>query len=171
MAEFFVIEGDVTAAPSDLLLLKYARDFYGADKLVAERLVASNRYKAKAMRPEPGDFVIVDSSGVIAPRQVMFLGTPELPAFNYDEMYVFARTALLNIKKLGLAVRDITTTVHGSNCGFDAETSLENLVRGFRDELARSKSSTVQSITFLTLESREFRKLNAKLLDIASEFE
>jgi hypothetical protein len=171
MAEFFAIEGNVIAAPSDLLLLKYAQNSYGADGMVSERLIAGRRCRAQDIQPEPGKCVLIDTYGTIAPKQVMFMGTPNLHAFDYDEMYVFARTAILNIKQLGLPVRDITTTIHGINCGYDAELSLENLVRGFRDELTRFESSTIESITFLTLDLRELRSLAAKLLTLNSAIE
>ena len=39
MTEFAVQEGDVTTVPSDLLLLKHAENFYGADEAVAMCLV------------------------------------------------------------------------------------------------------------------------------------
>ena len=170
-ADYFVLQGDVVQTPSDLLLLKYAQKFHGADEGVAKILVAARCCKKAGIRPLPGDFALVGSRGAVFPKQIMFMGTPVLHEFTYDEMYLFARRAVLSVHRLEMDVHDITTTVHGVNCGRDGNIALEYLVRGFRDELARTELSPINSITFLTLDSNEAKTLNSTLASIQREEE
>lgn len=158
MTEFIVQQGDVLEVPSDLLLLKHAQSFYGADLAVADRLLSQGLCTEKGIRPKPGKFVVVDTKGSIAPRRVMFLGTPPLSGFAYDEMQVFARSAIEKLAELGLPVRTISTTVHGAGYGLDGGESLQRLVLGFREGLS-SYDGPVERITFLTLDDRAERML------------
>lgn len=167
MAEFGVKEGDVMEESSDLLLLKFAQRFYGADEAVASRLVSARVCKADDLHLPPGEFVIVETKGVIAPMRVMFLGTPPLRNFTYDEMEVFACRAVEKIADLGLPVEMLTTTVHGTGYGLDGGESLQRLVAGFQEGLSRYKHTRVQRITFLTLGKRDERMLSTALAGIA----
>lgn len=144
--------------PSDLLLLKHAQSFYGADRAVADRLLSEGLCTEKGIRPKPGKFVVVDTKGSIAPRRVMFLGTLPLSGFTYDEMQVFARSAIEHLAELGLPVRTISTTVHGTGYGLDEGESLQRLVLGFREGLSRY-DSPVEKIIFVTLGDRAERML------------
>jgi len=166
MTEFAVKEGDVTEVPSDLLLLKYAQNFYGADAAVASRLVAARVCADAEIRPAPGDFVVIDTQGALAPRRVLFLGTPPLRSFNYNEMEVFARRAIEKIADLGLPVQVLTTTVHGTGYGLDGGEALQRLVRGFREGLSRHRATAIQEIIFLTLGERAERMLSAALGEV-----
>jgi hypothetical protein len=149
-----------------LLLLKYAQDFYGADAAVASRLVAARVCADAEIRPTPGDFVVIDTQGALAPRRVLFLGTPPLRSFNYNEMEVFARRAIEKIADLGLPVQVLTTTVHGTGYGLDGGEALQRLVRGFREGLSRHRATAIQEIIFLTLGEREERMLSAALGEV-----
>src|SRR6185503_8187981 len=153
MAEFVVQLGDVVDVPSDLLLLKYAQNFYGADAAVARRLLSRGLCSEREITPKPGDFVIVEAKGSIASTSVMFLGTPPLASFTYEGMQEFARLAIGKIADRGLPVRTLTTTVHGTGYGLDGGESLQRLVSGFRDGLS-SYNSPVERIIFVTLGER-----------------
>ncbi|MBI3797426.1 MAG: hypothetical protein HY268_10740 [Deltaproteobacteria bacterium] len=168
MTEFAVQEGDVVEVPSDLLLLKYAQSFYGADKAVASRLISADLCTEAELRPPPGDFVVIETKGSIAPKRVLFLGTPPLRSFSYNEMEVFARRAVEKIVDLGLPVQVLTTTIHGTGYGLDGGEALQRLVQGFRAGLSKHKLRTIQRITFLTLGKRAERMLNTALKAIAT---
>jgi hypothetical protein len=169
VTEFIVQAGDVTEVPSDLLLLKFAQNFYGADQTVASRLVADGVCRQAELRRAPGDFVCLETNATIAPQRVMFLGAPPLRSFNYGEMEVFARRAIEIVADLDLPVRTVTTTVHGTGYGLDGGESLERLVRGFRTGLANHPSVRIETITFLTLRQREERMLSAALESVAAD--
>lgn len=172
MTQFFVQRGDVRNVPADLLLLKHAQGFFGADKAVADRLLFKRVCNAADISPPQGDFAIVNTKKAIAPKRVLFLGTPPLASLSYDEMYVFAFRAMGTLSELGLAVQTITTTIHGVGYGLDGGEALQRLVQGFQDGQQRHNVSSIEKITFLTLEERTERVLQAvlaKLVDPQSE--
>ena len=162
MTEFIVRQGDVVEEPSDLLLLKYARRFYGADHAVAKRLISGGRFKFEDLQPAAGDCVIVQPEGIISPKCVLFMGTPPLGQFLYDEMEEFAQAAIKSIADSGLQVGTLTTTVHGTGYGLDGGESLQRLVIGFAAGMAKYDVS-IEQIVFLAREARECRMLTSVL--------
>jgi hypothetical protein len=167
MIRFAVQRGNVTEVQSDLLLLKHAQSFYGADRAVAARLVERGICTEADLRPAPGHFVVLETKGCIAPTMVLFLGTPPLRSFTYAEMQAFARRAIEKIADLRLGVGSITTTVHGSGYGLDGGEALQRLVRGFREGISDQPATAIERITFLTLEEREERILSGALKAMA----
>ena len=83
-------------------------------------------------------------------------------------MEVFARRAVEKIADLGLAVRVLTTTVHGTGYGLDGGEALQRLVQGFREGLSIHKLTAIERITFLTLGERSERMLSTALAAIAT---
>lgn len=167
MTRFTVKEGNVLDESSDLLLLKYAQSFYGADKAVAAKLISSRLCSIEDIQPPPGDFVIIETNGVIPPKNVMFLGTPPLRSFNYSEMEEFARRAAEKIADLDLPVKTLTTTIHGTGYGLDGGEALQRLVHGFRQGLYEQELGEIERITFLTLGKRSERMLRKALMAIS----
>jgi hypothetical protein len=167
LTEFLVQRGNVTEIPSDLLLLKHAQAFYGADRAVSSCLVSAHVCRAEDLRPPPGEFRIVETNGSIAPSRVMFVGTPPLHDFTYDRMESFARTSVEILAEFALPVRVITTTVHGTGYGLDSGESLQRLVHGFREGLAAWKASTIERIVFVTLDERQERILASVLSSLS----
>ena len=168
MAEFSIKVGDVMEEPSDLLLLKYAQASYGVDSAVKSRLISAGLSVEDDLRPSPGDFVVIETKGTIAPKRVMFLGTPHLQGFDYDEMEMFTCRAIEKIADLGLTVNILTTTIHGTGYGLDGGEALQRLIQGFWNGLSKPKPRAIERITFLTLEKREERMLSSVLRGIAT---
>lgn len=164
--EYQVCLADVTKEPSDLLLLKHAQAFYGADKAVASALISSRLCQEKDLKLKPGDYAIIETKGLIAPARVMFLGTPGLSAFSYDEMQYFARRAVEVLAKLALPLNVVTTTVHGSGYGLDGGESLQRLIRGFEEGFSEAPSAIIRKIVFVTLGERAKRTLASVLADM-----
>jgi hypothetical protein len=162
-SEFSVKQDDITKVGADLLLLKHAKAFHGADMAIANLLCSAGVCAEKDIRPRPDDFVIVETKKVIAPARVMFLGTPGLGDFNYGRMRHFASRAMEVLAVEGVPARTITTTVHGVNYGLDASESLQNLVRGFQDGLARYPNCQVERISFVEKRERTARMLVSAL--------
>ena len=168
MVEFRVKAADVTEESSDLLLLKFAQNFYGADRAVASRLVSARVCREAEIQPRPGEFSMIETRGCIAPARVMFLGTPPLHSFLYNEMEIFACRAVEKIADVRLPVELLTTTVHGTGYGLDGGEALQRLVAGFQEGLSRHELTRLRLITFLTLDNRAERMLSTALADIAS---
>jgi hypothetical protein len=161
--EYQVKLADVTKEPSDLLLLKHAQAFYGADKVVASALISAGICKEPELHLEPGHYAVFETKGVIAPARVMFLGTPQLYSFTYEEMQRFARRAVEVIAQERIPAVVMTTTVHGTGYGLDGGESLQRLVRGFEAGLAAAPSAGLGKVIFATLGEREVRTLSAIL--------
>src|SRR4051812_80425 len=115
--EFRLQQGDALRVPSDVLLLKYARSFYGADGAVANVLVDRGICEQSHLRPAEWKGALVESRGVVASPQVLFLGTPRLGRFQYEEMRRFARLAIEIVEDRVPKATVITTTIHGAGYG------------------------------------------------------
>jgi len=111
LPEFRVEHDDVLKVPSDLLLLKYAQSFYGADGRVASVLEKSGARLLRDLHPSPDEFVIVETRGAIAASRVMFLGTPPLNVFSYAQMRHFAARSISTSRHTAAS-----TTERSSNC-------------------------------------------------------
>lgn len=123
LPEFLVELADVTEVASDLLLLKHAQAFHGADRAVASVLVAKELCQEGQLRVAPGAFEVVETCGAIASARVMFLGTAPLYSFGYDEMRQFAFRSVAAVKTLATPIRVLTTTVHDAGYGLDSVES------------------------------------------------
>lgn len=165
MAVHYSVElGDVTKVRSDLLILKYAQNFYGADGTVAEILDERGICPAKKIHPQPGWNVTVDTHGVMAPSRVMFVGAPGLREFKYKEIRQFARQAIEAAAKLAPAVRTVTCTVHGAGYGLDIEEALHSMMFGFQLGLAEHAGrSSIERVTFVEMHARRASTLETAL--------
>jgi hypothetical protein len=159
---FSVQLGDVMKVKSDLLVLKYAQNFYGADEIVAGILDERGICPTAKIHPEPGANLTVETRGLIAPSRVMFLGAPRLRAFRYKEIRDFARQGIEAAAKMTPAVKSITCTVHGAGYGLDIEESLHSMMFGFQLALAQHRDS-IESITFVEMHPRRASILETAL--------
>lgn len=155
---------DVADVESDMLLLKYAQKHYGADEQIAN-LLHSRGVSIPETMPAPGDYRIVETNGCIAPRAVMFLGTPPPYAFDYLSINEFARRASEILIAEGLPVTHVTTTIHGVGFGLDPCESLEQLVLGIVTEAASGNLGTLQNVTIIDRSRQRYELLSRYLRD------
>jgi hypothetical protein len=128
-----VIQGDVLVVDADVLALKYAQDFYGVDKLVADRLQGSG---TRNITPRVGGYRIVSSDGTIAAKRVLFVGVPALYEFGYREIREFSTKVLSSLAGEASATRVIGLTLHGAGYGLDETECFLSEVAGIADALA-----------------------------------
>jgi hypothetical protein len=163
--EYSVELGDVRRVAADLLVLKYAQRFYGADELVADILASRGVCALERLQPAPGKTVVVETRGAIAAARVMFIGVPSLREFRYAEMRAFARHAMEEAARLTPAPRSIASTVHGAGYGLDVEESLQAMVFGF--QLAASAGAgALSKITFVEQQPRRVDLLRTALREL-----
>ena len=79
-----VVNGDIVEFKSDVLVLKYAQEFYGADAAVAFTL-ADNKLDLIKFQPKIDEFSFVDGNSKIGSNHVLFLGVTTLWYFGYRE--------------------------------------------------------------------------------------
>jgi hypothetical protein len=164
--EIVVQCADVARVPSDLLLLKHAQAFYGADQAIAARLEERGVCRESQLSAAPGKHVLVESAKAIAPARTLFLGTVGLREFGYREMRHFARRAIEVIGADKLPVRTLTTTVHGAGYGLDVAESLRSLIFGFQQGLAATPLPQLEKIIFVERNARRCELLQELLKDV-----
>lgn len=128
-----VIPGDALVVDADVLALKYAQDFYGVDKQVADRL---QQARARSITPRVGGYRIVSSEGAIAARSVLFVGVPALYDFGYREIREFSIKALSSLAGEASTTRVLALTLHGAGYGLDETECFLSEVAGLADAIA-----------------------------------
>lgn len=154
---------DVASISADLLLLKHAQNFYGADQAVAARLSERGICTEADMAPANGEHVLLETGRAIAAKRTLFLGTQRLREFRYQQMTQFARRAIKIIGANHLPVRTLTTTVHGAGYGLDVAESLRALLFGFQQGLATTPLPHLEKIIFAERNSRRCEQLQTLL--------
>lgn len=158
-----VVKDDIATVPGDVLLLKYAQRFYGADEAVALRLIHAGVCAEKDLTPVPGDFRMLATAGCIEPRRALFVGTLRLGDFRYPQMRQFARQAIEILASQPTPVSTLVTTVHGAGYGLDIEESLRSLLFGFQQGLTTHPLVGLQRIVFVERNARRFDVLQRAL--------
>ena len=95
-----VVHGDVSEREADLLILKIAGEFHGADAAVAQRLKF-------AQTVQDGEFRLV-KGGRVGADNVAFLGVGPLQTFRYGEIRTFGQRALRIARGLGFSIKKST---------------------------------------------------------------
>jgi len=157
--------GDITRVPSDVLLLKFARHFYGSDGAVAEALIRGGVCAEDDVRPEVWEPTFIETAGIIAPKRVLFLGTPGLRQLSYPQIHRFAAQAIRELADFPgqEAITTMTTTIHGAGYGLDIEESLNAQVAGFEEALSKTPGIGLKTIKFVEKNARRAEILTKAL--------
>jgi hypothetical protein len=132
--DVLVIHGDVQSVGSDLLVLKNANGFHGADEVVAEILGLPHPV-------EKGRVSVISSLGPLKPKQVAFVGVGPLSQFRYDGIREFARRAIRLVGETQLVgnVDTLSLTSHGAGYGLDEGEAFRALLAGLNEEVVQSR--------------------------------
>lgn len=126
---------DIVNLACDVVVLKYAQAFYGADSAVASRI---NDDHTLDISPRPGQYTLLPSRGKIAARQVLFVGVPQLYQLDYGEIREFASRAMQILARNMPSAKHIAMTIHGAGYGLDETecflAQLAGLSDAFRTE-------------------------------------
>ncbi|MFY0567665.1 hypothetical protein ACN28E_28090 [Archangium lansingense] len=154
--------GDITATRADVVLLKHAQSFYGADQAVANRLEGVGVSMARLSVPV-GSHAFVDTNGAIAAPLALFLGTVRLGHFGYHEIRQFADRALKALESRP-GIRHIACTIHGPNYGLDEDEAALALVGGLVESFMRGAGPEgLERITVVELHQRRAERLRRAL--------
>ena len=129
-----VVNVDVREIDVDVIVLKYAQAFYGADAAVAQRLELN--VVSSTIGPTPGQHVIFDSAGAVRGRKVLFIGVPPLNVFSYQDVRKLSSDALRILAKEAPSITSVAFTIHGPGFGLDEVECVEEQLQGFRDALS-----------------------------------
>ncbi|MFN8527921.1 MAG: hypothetical protein U0670_04855 [Anaerolineae bacterium] len=154
---------DVMSYEADVLALKYAGTFFGADRAVAERLVQTGKAKDVNELRVRSTVTIVESQGAIAARQVMFVYAPRPREFSYDSVRKLAVNTLYQLKyskSITPNPRSMVTTIHGSGFGLDELEIITSQVAGYLEAFRNSEfPESLETIVIVDLDPRRVERL------------
>jgi hypothetical protein len=116
----------------DVLVLKHAQGFYGADGVVASRLSVTQPGLMGLSLP-PDKYKLVSTEGVISAERALFLGVVQLYRFDYGQIRSFARYALKILQKEQPHVGTVAMTMHGIGYGLDEQEAFLAQLAGIQD--------------------------------------
>jgi len=126
--------GDALTFNADVLALKYAQALYGVDEAVAG-LLFSDDDDLTSLLPKVSGFRLLSSRGVIAAKNVLFVGVKPLRQFEYQEIREFGRKVLISLAGAAPDTIDLCLTIHGSGYGLDETEAFESEVAGLLDAI------------------------------------
>ena len=99
MRNNIVVEcADVLDFSCDVLVLKHAQEFYGADLVVAGAL-GYLPDRLSFISPDPGQFVLLQSDGRIVAENILYVGVSNLSKFDYEKIRKFTRLSMSIIQQ------------------------------------------------------------------------
>ncbi len=165
-----MVQGDVLEFSADVLALKYAQHFYGADEAVSSRLIASGADPA-ALQPQPWEYVFFDSKGQIPSRHVLWVGVPRLLQFDYNEIERFAFEAIKTTRVECPQAQHIAMTLHGPGYGLDEVEALQSELRGmWKAILAGLCPATLRRVSILEHSAARIERLQKPLNDADAHY-
>jgi hypothetical protein len=149
--EFLIVQGNATSYVADVLVLKYARAFHGADKAASQKLQAAGISIAR-MQPDEGSSSLVSGAGAVGAAHVLFIGVSALRSFQYQQIRAFARDALAFSAHDVPGSREIVMTPHGTGYGLDEVESFLSQFDGCLDALLDGRTGPqLREIVRITL--------------------
>jgi hypothetical protein len=149
----------------DVLVLKYAQGFHGADAAIADLLTDSFAGETR-IAPLPGEYVLLPGNGRIAAKYALFVGVPRLLKFGYGQIREFVRYALQIVAQRLPQARHVAMTMHGIGYGLDERESflsqLGGLLGFIQMEPARFES---YQFTFVEKNPKRAKRLAAMVAE------
>jgi len=161
-----VIQADVLEFRADVLALKYAQNYYGADQVVASLLINRGIVSADDIQPAPNSFRWVDTRGALPSSSVLFIGVPPLVNFSYLQIQEFTRRAILTTTRDRPDARHLVTTLHGPGIGLDEIEALHAEVRGIFSALnGHETAGSLVRISIVERNAERVKRLRAALFE------
>lgn len=151
---------DILDFKADLIALKHAEGFHGADREVASAL----RFNAEVILDE----VVFARGTGIAAREAVFIGVGPLYNFRYAEIQRFGSKIVALARAHTNPVKHLALTIHGPGYGLDSEKALLSLIAGIATEW-RISSSSLEKVTIVERSKRSFEILEKILTEKMSQ--
>lgn len=171
-----VLQGDALELAADVLVLKYAQETYGVDKLVIDRLDATGNALRKTL-PKPGAFKLIDTRGQLPAKCILFVGVVALRAFGYEAIREFSKRALSSLAtmtfshgphhELTLSTSHVAFTLHGAGYGLDELEAFRAELAGILDAVEAGYCPPgINLLTFVERNQGRARRLQTLLSEI-----
>ena len=156
--EIVISNANITQIQADLLVMKHADGFYGADRQVAS-IIGFDGSVAD------GQARFLRGRGLAAP-DVVFVGVGRLSGFRYQQIQEFGTRAVKLARTCPNPIRHLALTVHGPGYGLDPEQSFLSMVAGIVAEW-KGNSGALEKVTIAEISEKRCELLR-NLLDGAS---
>ena len=128
--EIEIVHGDALQFKADVLMLKFAPQSSGLDRVVLGML------GQEALQVSLGDYRVLPSEGKFGCSQVLMVGTVSMGDIGYQHLRQLGHNMLANLNNLDVDVTHVITTAHGVSTNkrsLDEEEALRSLILGFAD--------------------------------------
>lgn len=142
---------DVSEVGVDVLVLKYANGYHGADHAVATALGLPE------LQLKSGEHRLFPTGGKIAAKAVLFVGVGVLHDFDYSQITRFAAAAMDIVRREVPEANWIGITVHGPGYGLDELASIDSLVSGLRSASLFSAATYPRPVRVTVIDRNERR--------------
>lgn len=147
--EITIEHGDALDFKADVLMLKYAKSFYGLDAIVQKKLRAE---RGKVYEPEPDTYALVPSPPNMPYQWILIVGTGSLHQLKYPALRDLGRNMLEALYRESVDVHSAATTFHNVNSGvpIDEVEAFRSILLGFADAVgAATVPPSLKRITFV----------------------
>lgn len=167
--------GDITRFEADVVALKYAQAFHGADFQVAARMMGVTSKEVgrdglpvpDAMRPAIGQTTLLETHGTIPAPQVLLVGTPRLRAIGYEGLRELGRLSLAALYDTAPLTRHLAMTMHGPGFGLDETEAVLSQLAGYLDALEAGQfPPALEKITIVEIKPPRLLRLETALRPI-----
>jgi len=129
-------ETDALKIRADVLVLKYAQEFFGADSLAFSKLALLHKNIERKL-PKPNEFLFLESLGSLGANYILFSGVEGLSKFRYKEIRSFAFGSLKHLAQTKADAEHICFTMHGANYGLDETEAFMSQIAGMIEAIAK----------------------------------
>jgi hypothetical protein len=135
---FEIVHNLVEHIESDVMVLKYAGVFFGAD-LQVSILFAGKGEPIDELELRRGNSILRETNGIISAKHALFLPTKHQRLFTYHDIRNFAENALSYLAEELPECRSIAMTIHGMGFGLDEQEAIMAQLGGIIDRLQSGK--------------------------------
>jgi hypothetical protein len=132
---FSIEYGDILTYEADVAAFKYAQSFLGAEQIAANAL-STVGISEDMISPAGGSYTLVDTSGALAAKQALFVGTARLRHLGYDGVRKLAAESLFFLRKAAPETRHLVMTIHGPGFGLDESEAFRSQFNGYLEALS-----------------------------------
>ncbi|HEX2905236.1 MAG TPA: toll/interleukin-1 receptor domain-containing protein [Phototrophicaceae bacterium] len=155
LIEFRIQEGDLMVFEADVVALKHAQRFLGADEFVASVLVKWAEVTEADLAVSPGAYCLVETKGALSAPHALFVGTPPPRDFGYPQIRELAARVLQVLAQELPETRHLAMTIHGLGFSLDEAESLRSQFAGYWDAFQAGQfPPALEHITILEINNR-----------------
>ncbi len=159
-----VQQGDATGFDADVLALKYAQEFMGLDRQVANSLGKAGYQELRQSPPASGQYRILPSHGVIQAANILVVGTDNAMRFDYASVRELGYRFLASLIETTFPVKHLAVTIHGIGLGLKPTEAFRAQLLGMANAIAKDEyPPDLEKITFIERNPASAAILKAEL--------